>query len=461
MSTTERELVNNQDDIIVSGSTWAAIWHLSWPGLLNMITIAIASFTDVWVAGKLGPDVQAAIGIGGQIWFFMTFLAVALSAGTTALVSRFCGARDREGAIEASRQSLVFAFLFGFVSTAIGMAAARPLYHWLGATPTVEALGWDYIKFDLLSQVPFTTIWVAHSIFRAKGNPRVPLVVWLVMMVLIIALDIGLCLSPLQLGVAGIGISWFVAALVGLTIDLILLKRTDLGACVDMRPILRHGLSRQWLLRLLNIGLPACIQDLAWVGGNFVLIIIFAQTIDPTSCQAAWAVGLRLEEMVAGMPVYALAMAVGTIVGQNLGARQPARAERAGWQCALLGSVFNAFIGLVMFFFALPIAQLMSHDATVTEFTKQYLQIVGISEPFVAVWMILFGAMQGAGYTRWPMWASAFCLLVLRLPLAWYLTVPLKMVPAGTWMGITISSTIIGIVAIWRFKTGVWKTQKV
>jgi putative MATE family efflux protein len=461
MSTTELELVKDQDDIIVSGSTWAAIWHMSWPGLLNMITIAIASFADVWVAGKLGPQVQAAIGIGGQIWFFMTFLAVALSAGTTALVSRFCGARDHDGAVEAARQSLVFAFLFGFVSTAIGLMLARPLYHWLGATPAVEALGWDYLKFDLLSQVPFTTLWVAHSIFRAKGNPRVPLFVWLVMMILIIALDVGLCLSPLNLGVKGIGISWLVAAVVGLTVDIVLLKRSDLGACVDFRPILRHGLSQEWLLRLLNVGLPACIQDLAWVGGNFVMIIIFAQTIDPTSCQAAWAVGLRLEEMVAGMPIYALAMAVGTIVGQNLGAQQADRAERAGWQCAAIGSVFNAFVGLMMFFFALPIAQLMSHDMTVTLYTQQYLQIVGASEPFVALWLILFGAMQGAGYTKWPMWASTFCLLVLRLPLAWYLTVPLGMVPTGTWFGIAISSTFIGLVAIWRFKTGVWKAQKV
>jgi putative MATE family efflux protein len=426
-----------------------------------MITIAVASFADVWVAGNLGPETQAAIGIGGQIWFFMTLLAIALSAGTTALVSRFWGARNFAGAAEAARNSLIFAFLFGFVSMAVGMVVARPLYHALGASPRVEELGWQYLQWDLLSQVPFTTLWVAHSIFRAKGDPRVPCFNWFVMMFLIIILDIGLCLSPLQLGVAGIGISWLAAAFVGLALNFYFLKRSDIKACVDFRPTLKNGLSMEWFKRLFNIGLPACVQDLSWVGGNFVLFTIFAQTPDPTSCQASWAVGLRLEEMIAGMPIYALAMAVGTIVGQNLGAKQPARAERAGWQCATIGGVFNAFVGLMMFIYALPIAQLMSHDAIVTQYTKQYLQIVGASEPMVALWLILFGAMQGAGYTKWPMMATAICLVGLRLPLAWYLTVTLKMAPNGCWLGIAASSILIGLIAIWRFRTGVWKTQKV
>jgi putative MATE family efflux protein len=457
----ELVLSQNHDDVVVAGSTWAAIWHMTWPGLLNMITIAVASFADVWVAKELGPETQAAIGIGGQIWFFMTLLAVALSAGTTALVSRFWGARDFEGAAEAARQSLVFAFLFGFVSMAIGLVVARPLYHVLGASPRVEELGWQYLQYDLLSQVPFTTLWVAHSIFRAKGNPRVPLLNWLIMMVLIIVLDVALCLKPLHLGVAGIGIAWLAAAVLGLGLNIIQLGRSDIRTCVDFRPLLRNGLSTHWFKRLLNIGLPACIQDLSWVGGNFVLFGIFAQTPDPTSFQASWAVGLRLEEMIAGMPVYALAMAVGTIVGQNLGAKQPARAERAGWQCALIGASFNALIGLIMFTCALPIAQVMSSDATVLEYTKQYLQIVGASEPMVALWLILFGAMQGAGYTKWPMVATTICLVVLRLPLSWYLTVPLHLTPSGCWLGIASSSIVLGLVAVWRFKTGVWKLQKV
>lgn len=460
-STQELQLVHNQDDVIVTGSTWAAIWHMSWPLLLNMVTISIASFADVWVAGKLGSEVQAAIGIGGQIWFFMVMLAVALSAGTTALVSRFWGARDIDGAIEAARQSLIFAIIFGVASTAASMLIARPLFHYLGASASVEALGWQYLQYDLLSQIPFTILWVANSIFRAKGNARAPMIIWALMTVLIILFDLSLCLYPFHLGIAGIGISWLIAATIGTTLAMVLLKMSDLKDCLDFRPVFKSGLSREWFLRLFNIGLPACIQDLAWVGGNFVLFLIFAQTPDPTACQASWAVGLRLEEMVAGMPIYALSMAIGTIVGQNLGAKQEDRAQKAGWQCASIGGGFNALIGLIMFVFALQISHMMSQDAKVIEYTRQYLSIVGLSEPFVALWLILFGAMQGAGYTKWPMWASAVCLTGFRLPLAYFLTVTLKLGPAGTWWAVAISSVLVGLIAVWRFKTGVWKYQKV
>lgn len=461
MVTQELDLVRSQDDeVIVSGSTWAAIWHQSWPMLLNMITIAVASFTDVWVAGQLGPVAQAAIGIGGQIWFFMTMLAVALSAGTTALVSRYVGARDYPGATEAARQSLFFAFVFGVGVVGISLTLARGFYKVLGATPDVQALGWDYLKWDLLSQVPFTAIWVAHSIFRAKGDARVPFLVWVLMTTMIVILDPLLSLRW-HMGISGIGITWVIAASAGLIVDLILLRRSNLGDCVNMRPILKTGVSKEWLRRLFNIGLPACIQDLAWVGGNFVLFLIFAQTPNPTACQASWSVGLRVEEMIAGMPIYALSMAISTIVGQNLGAKKPERAVRAGWQCAIIGGAFNAVIGLLMYLFAVPLATKMSNDPTVILYTTQYLQIVGAAEPFVALWLILFGAMQGAGYTLWPMVASAACLIVLRLPLAWYLTVPMKMAPNGCWLAIAISAAIVGLVAIYKFNAGTWKHQKV
>lgn len=461
MTATEQiEPATNRDDVIIHGSTWAAIWHMSWPLLLDMATLAVASFADVWVAGRLGSDVQAAIGLGGQIWFFMVILAVALSAGTTALVSRFWGARDREATVEAARQSLFFAVLFGLVSGGLGLLLARPLLRFLGASPAVEALGWDYLKFDLVGHFPFTILWVANSIFRAKGNARAPMIIRVLMTLMVIVFNFALCLWPLQMGISGIGLSWLISGCLSMGMSLILLSRSEIGACVDFRPILRRGISRQWFARLMRIGVPACLEDLAWVGGNFVLFLIFARTPDPTSCQAAWAVGLRLEEMVAGMPVYAFAMAVGTIVGQNLGARQPERAEAAGWQVAAIGASLNCAVGLTLCLGAYPIARMMSADLKVIEYSAQYLQVVGLSAPFVAVWLILFGAMRGAGYTRWPMIASTVCLIGLRLPLAWYLTIALGLGPVGTWLSVALTSVLVGLIAIWRFRTGVWKAVK-
>jgi len=449
------------DDVILSGSTWAAIWHMTWPLLLQMSSISVASFCDVWVAGKLGSQVQAAIGICGQVWFFMMLMTVALSVGTTAIVSRHWGARDIDTARLAARQSVIFAVLFGSSSAIAGLIIARWLLGVLGASPEVQELGWQYLRVDLLSQLPFTIIWVCHSIWRAIGNSRTPMMNWLMMVCVIIILDFTLCLNPLHLGVSGIAWAWVAASCLGVISNVILLRQTELADCVRLRALIKEGVSKEWLLKIFTIGIPACITDLAWVGGCFALFLIFARTSNPTACQASWAIGFRLEEVVSCLPVYALAAAVSPIVGQNLGAKQADRAERAGWQVTLVGVLFTSVVAFLLFFGAEWLARLMSSDEKVVEFSKQYFQVVGLSQPFVALWLILFGAMQGAGYTAWPMWAGVLSMTLLRLPLAWILTTMYFDGPMGCWIGLAITSVILGLVATWRYKTGVWKLQKV
>ncbi len=449
------------DDVIVNGSTWAAIWHMSWPLVIQMSTVSIASFCDVWIAGKMGSNVQAAIGICGQIWFFMIMLTVALSAGTTALVSRFWGARDFKTAEEAARQSMIFAFCFGTLSMIGGLIVCRPLLALLGASEEVQRLGWQYMSIDLLSQLPFTVVWITHAIWRAMGNARVPMINWAIMTTIILVLDYSFCIQPFQMGIGGIGLAWFIASLVGMTLNLIFLRKTKLAEAMTFKSMFESGLSRLWLMRLLKIGLPACVTDLAWVGGCFALFLIFAQTENPTACQAAWAVGFRLEEIVSCLPVYALSTAVATIVGQNLGAKKPDRAEKAGWQVAMVGGLFTLVVGIVLFLGAERFSSLMSSDPVVIAYTTQYFQVVGLCQPFVALWLILFGAMQGAGYTYWPMWASIVGLVLVRLPLAWFLTLKFNDGPLGCWLGVGFAAILLGILALWRYSTGVWKTQKV
>ncbi len=448
------------DEAITKGSLWLAIWTLSWPLFLNMVTIAFASFADIWVAGKLGSQAQAAVGVSGQISIFMILLAVALSSGTNALVSRFWGEGDKEKTVVAARQALLFSVIFGICSAALGLILCRPLLHLLGAAPDVEKLGWDYLKFDLLAQLPFTVLWVSNSIFRARGNTRVPMIVMVLITAQVIALDYLLCIKPFHIGVAGIGMSWGIASILGLTLSLVLLKRSDLGDCLDLRKMISEA-SIDWFKRLMKIGIPACVQDLAWVGGNGVLLVIFAHTMHPTATEAAWGIGWRLEEMLGGFPVYALSMAVATIVGQNLGAKQPDRAALAGWQVALVGAGLNAIIAMVLFFGARQLASAMTSDPLVLEYTVQYLQVVGLAQPFVAIWLILMGAMNGAGYTKWPMWASVICLALIRLPLAWLLTITFGMGPIGCWYAVAIPAVLLGLLMLWQFKVGTWKLQQV
>lgn len=452
---------NEKDTLITAGSLWKAIWVLSWPVLINMCSIAVASCTEMWIAGKLGYNAQAAIGLGGQIWFLMIILAIALSAGSSALVSRFWGAKDTKQAVEAARQSIIFSIFFAFGGAFIGLLICRPLLHFLGASAEVEELGWQFLRFDLLGQIPITILWIINPIFRARGDTITPMLTAVLTMVLVTVFDFGLTLYPFHYGVSGLGIGWGLASCISLIVSLTILRKSELGECLNIRKWFEDGLQREWFIRLMKIGVPACIQDLAWVGGNIFVLKILALTANPTASEAAWSIGMRVEEMVAGLPIFALATAIPTIVGQNLGAGRADRARRAGWQIAAIAALYGLLMACIFFFFAEPIATLMTKDKNVIGHTVSYLQIVGLAEPFVALWLVLSGALQGAGYTRRPMLVAMVTLIIIRLPLAWWLTVPCQLGPVGTWISICASAILVGLSMAYLFARGRWQSQSI
>lgn len=455
------DIQGNSDAVIVEGSIWAAIWHMSWPIVIDFGAIALASLFDAWIAGRIGASAQAAIGVGAQIMYLLIILTNALPTGTSALVSRFWGAGDKKEAKEAARHSIIFAFFFGTASVIFGLSICRPLLHFLGATRETEELAWQLLQFELLSNLPFCVLWIAKAIFRAKGNARLPMAITFFTCGLTLVTELVLCIYPFQLGMAGIGIAWLVAGSLSALLILHLLKESEMGDCLNFHYLRPKYWSFKWLRRLMNIGIPACIQDVVWVVCNFAILLILARTHDPTAGQAAWAVGLRVEELLASFPLYALARAAGTIVGQNLGAKRPDRASLAGWQIAAASASWCLIVAISMFLFGKQIATLMSNSSDVITDSVQYMQIIGLSLPFQAFAITLFGAMQGAGYTRWPMMAEVACLLFIRLPLCWYLSIGLHLGSLGTWTGMALSVVLVGILASWQFKRGTWKSQTV
>jgi Na+-driven multidrug efflux pump len=211
----------------------------------------------------------------------------------------------------------------------------------------------------------------------------------------------------------------------------------------------------------MRIGVPSSISDLAWTLGWFSMFLIFSTTKNPTACQASWSIGVRIEELATYLPIYALHSTVATIVGQNLGAGNPDRAFAAGWKIWLIGFMYSIVVAMIMIFRAEQIASALSTDVFVRLYAAEYLQCIGISQPFVATYIILFGAMRGAGYTKWPMWTSIFTLLILRLSLAWLLTRFFSDGPLGCWISITVTATILGLCSVWRFKSRIWQLQTV
>lgn len=455
------EFSQEEINLLLEGPIWKAIASMSIPMVLNALAISAATFADAYVAGKLGPDDLAAVGIGGQVWFGMIIMAIAIATGANALVSRFWGAREFADGMEAARQSIFSAVVFGFFSAIVGILCTDIFLHMLGASDRVAELGSAYLKIQFLAQLPLTLLWVCHSIFRATGDATKPTIIMAMVTVMVVVLDFFLCLGPPQLGIKGVGIAWFAASTIGCLLMLIAFKKSNLASSVAITKERPFNFSMSWMKRIMAIGLPACLQDLSWVASNFGLFLIFSQTQNPTEYQAAWAVGLRVEDVLAGLPIFAMSMGVSTVIGQNLGAKKLDRATKVGWQAAGIGFILMTIVGAIMYFAAQPIAHLMTSDKNVELYSTQYLQVLGISEPITVVWLVLFGAMEGAGYTRIPMLFFAFCLLMVRIPLAYVFTLLLHMGALGSWLAIAITSVVGAIIAIGWFHRGSWKYHKI
>lgn len=457
----ESEFSQEEINLLLNGPIWKAIASMSVPMVLNALAISAATFVDAYVAGKLGVDELAAVGIGGQVWFGLIIMAIAVSSGANALVARFCGASDWTQAREAARQSIFVALLFGLVSALVGFLGCDIFLKSLGATENVALLGASYLKIQFIAQIPLTLLWVCHSIFRAKGDAKIPTFIMALVTVSVVILDFALCLWPFKLGIVGVGLSWLIASTLGTLLMFLALKNSDLAPALEISREKPFRVSYAWAQRILRIGLPTCLQDLFWVGGNFGLFLIFARSSNPTALQAAWAVGLRVEDVLAGLPIFALSMGVATVVAQNLGAGKLERAKKVGWQAAAYGAALMTLVGALMFCGSGLMAKLMTDDPLIEKYAREYLQVLGISQPFNAVWLILFGAMEGAGYTKIPMYFFFVCVVLVRLGLAYFLTFGLALGALGAWLAIALTSVVGFSIAIIWFKRGSWLHHQV
>lgn len=450
--------------VLTRGSTWSAIWHMSWPLTLNMLALAAMNLFEGWIAGRLGADAQAAMGIGGQLWFLFMMMTLALSAGTTAIISRYCGAGDFEMAASAGRQSLLCAVILSGIATIVGWLSCRTILHALGAPPSVVEQGCTYLNMCLMAMVPYTVLWISNSIFRASGDAFTPMATMMLVFGAIMLCEFVLCILPtpgIKLGVAGIGVSWTICSFIGIALNFIKLKRSSLGAVCDLSAAMREGLSLVWAKRFLAIGIPSCLQDLALIGGSLGVFLVLSKTHQPLIGQAAWAAGWRLEETLTLMPMYGLNLAAAAIVGQNLGARMPGRAVSAGWQVMGIGAGVNLLVALAMWLAAPHIAASLCATSAIADSCTEYLRIVCWTEPFFACWRILSGAMQGAGYTRVPMFATVFAFAVLRVSLAALAALVFHGDTNFVWASMATSTVVAGLIMVYYWRRGRWQEQSV
>jgi putative MATE family efflux protein len=438
----------------------ADVWKIAWPSVLTFSLMTTNSILDRMFVGQLGSDALAAVGFGGQVVFLLVSLSMAVSTGTTALVARFKGAGEHSNAVRATGQSLALGFLSGLLCTALVWLSIDLLLDLVRLTASARAQCGAFIRMALLGMAPMFLVSVLGAAFRGLGDTKSPLKVMLCANVVHILGDVTLMLGHLgapKLGVAGGGIAMTLANVTGLIVYFAILRRSGLSEALRGHHIRLRG---DWAVRILRIGVPAAVTAVLRVTSMMGFTSILSRTAEQTKAVAALPIGMTAES-IAFMPGFGYSVAASALVGQALGAGEPERAERYAWAANLQGVAVMGAMGIVFFVGAGWFADLFTNDVTVHRLAVSYLRIMAISEPLLAVGMVLTGALQGAGDTMRPTIITAFSFWLFRIPAAWLLAMTLGYNAAGAWVSMA-ATTILGGVLTWAvFRAGAWKRTKV
>jgi putative MATE family efflux protein len=442
------------------------VWALAWPSVITMLLQTFNSLMDTLFVGHLpnGAAALAATGVGGGVLFLLISVAMGISVGCSALVSRFKGANEMQNAVHTTGQSLMLSLLLGLtLGTCFFIGRTQLIGAMLNGdvNPAAAHLGVQFLGIVLLSTGPLFVMTALTGAFRGLGNTRTPLLISIVTVATHVTCN-GLLIYGLfglpKMGVRGAAIALSLSMWVGTVLYLIALARfTPLGAALKWKHLKLRG---EWAWRILKIGLPAALQAVIRTLAMMSFTGMLARTVEGAAGVAALQIGVRAEA-IAFMPGFGYSVAASALVGQNLGAKNPDKAERVAWIATYQSVVLMSFMALVFYLAARPFAQAFTSDTTVQSLGIDYLRINAWCEPFLGLGMVLTGALQGAGDTMRPTFITFFTMWIVRLPIAWWLMFGLHLNTHGAWLSMTFTTVIGGLMTVALFRTGKWKRTKV
>lgn len=452
------EAIRGKEKNFTEGSINRAIALLSIPMILEMVMESLFSIVDIFFVAKLGVEAVATVGLTESVITIVYALSIGLSMAATAVIARRVGEGKPEEASRAGQQAIIIAVTLSLAVGLPGSFFAADILRFMGGSEAVIAEGTGYTRILFATNGVIMLLFLLNGIFRGAGDAS------LAMRSLWVANGINIFLDPLlifgigpfpEMGVAGAAVATSIGRGIGVLYQSYHLLsgsgtiRFELKDWVLEWPVIRR------LVKLASSGAGQfLIGSASWV----VLMRIIALFGD--EAVAGYVIAIRLVIFTI-LPSWGLANAAATLVGQNLGAGKPERAETSVWRAAFLNMLFLLSVSVVYFFLARPILSFFDSDPAVMEAGVLSLRIICAGYIFFAYGMVISQAFNGAGDTRTPMLINLFCFWMLEIPLAYFLAVGLGWELAGVCWAIAGSETVLAIIAVLIFRQGWWKTVEV
>ncbi len=449
-----REALRDNNEDFTSGPIRRALGLLAIPMMLEMAMESIFAVVDIAFVSRLGTDAVAAVGITEALITVLYGIAIGLGTGLTAMVARRIGEKNVTAAAQVTGQSIWIGACLSIVVGVAGVIYATDLLLLMGASNSVIEQGRGFTAVLLGGSASIIYLFLLNAAFRGAGDATVALrSLWIangINIVLDPCLIFGLGPFP-EMGVTGAAVATTIGRSVGVFYQLWYLMgaRGRLAfAASHLSPI--AALSARLLVISAGGIAQFLIATASWIGVMRIVAMYGSSAI------AAYTIALRMMEFTF-LPAWGLGNAAATLVGQNLGARRPDRAEASAWQAAKYNALFMAVAGVTILLFAQEITGLFSSDADVLRWGTNCLRIMGAGFPMYAVGMVMVQSLNGAGDTMTPTLLNFVCFWLVQIPLAYLLATKTSLEPNGAFVAIVVSESLLTILSVLVFRTGTWK----
>jgi len=449
-----REAVRGSHQDFTAGSLNRAILLLAIPMVLEMVLESLFAVVDVLWVGRVGANAVATVGLTEAMLTLVFAIAMGLSLSTTAMVARRIGEKNPEAAAIAGVQAI---FIGLTISVAIGLPClfvAPRLLRLMGATPEIVAVGGSYARIALGGCGVVVLLFLNNAIFRGAGDAAIAMrLLWvsnIINLILDPCLIFGLGPFP-RLGVTGAALATFTGRGIGVLYQFYRLLQGTERIRVLRKQV---AVNLEVLVRLIRLSLTGIFQfviaQTSWIGLVRIVSLFGAAAV------AGYTIAIRIVIFVI-LPSWGLSNAAATLVGQNLGAKQPDRAEKSVWRTGFYNMLFLGSVGIIFTLFARPIVSLFTNDPAVVPLAAACLRIVSYGNIGYAYGMVMLQAFNGAGDTVTPTILNLFAFWLFEIPLAYWLAIREGWHSNGVYYAIVIAEGALAIASILIFRRGRWK----
>ena len=390
------------------------VWTLAWPSIITNLFYATSSIVAIKVVGNLGPDAIAAAVTGQRVTFILQAVLTGVLAGSTALIARNWGARNKEDAGIFFTRTVQLVVFIAFITGLVIWQFAEPLVRFFGLKGEALILSTEYLKAISPFYIGFGCGLGLITALRAVGDVKTPLIIGLIMNIFAIFFMLvfvnGWMGFP-EYGVRGAALGNGLSFVIGALLLIVFWRTNQLP--VRYSSILHLDLKR--VKEIFKVGLPAALEQVIFQAGITAFLILVA--LYGTEAYAAYGIGVQILSF-AFVIGFGFSIAGATLVGQHLGAGNPNQARRAGWGAMRLSIVSMTFFGILITFFAEPLARYMIDNDEVVRLSVVFIWLLGSMQPLMAIEFSLGGALRGAGDTKTPLVITLTCLLFIRVSLA-------------------------------------------